>query len=108
MQPSRPVLAVLFVLLLGVATSVTPAGPGQGKVSEPSDGRWVAYTVAEDPQVAEDLNFDGDLSDDVLHIFDAATGATTNVALAVAVRLLEVERNWVAFGLPQGQGSAHA
>jgi len=144
-------------LLSSVAISAAPAGFDQAEVSEPSDGRRVAYTITEDPKVAEDLNgdgdsddrvlqvldtwggtvfnldlvpstgrdgvdifllegdllvwpvreslqgmdlnFDGDLSDDVLHVFDASTGSTTNVALAVEVLLLEVERNWVAFGV---------
>jgi hypothetical protein len=46
------------------------------------DGRY-AIPVAEAGQGGRDLNGDGDADDFVLHIFDASTGRTRNVNLAV-------------------------
>lgn len=44
----------------------------------------VAFLVGESAQSDTDLNGDGDASDDVLHVYDAAAGAIINTRLAVA------------------------
>jgi len=44
----------------------------------------IAFLVDESAQGGTDLNGDGDASDDVLHVYDATTGAIGNTALAVA------------------------
>ena len=44
----------------------------------------VAFLVGESAQGGIDLNGDGDASDDVLHVYDAADGAIINTRLAVA------------------------
>jgi hypothetical protein len=46
------------------------------------DGEMFAFPVAESSQGNSDLNGDGDTSDVVLHIHDAASGTTTNLELA--------------------------
>lgn len=48
------------------------------------EGNLVAFGVRESSEGASDLNADGDTDDDVLHVYDSATGVTTNTGLAVA------------------------
>ena len=54
----------------------TPVPPVAGKTI-------VAFLAGESAQGGTDLNADGDAVDDVLYIYDAGTGATTNTRLAV-------------------------
>ena len=54
----------------------TPVSPVIGKTV-------AAYLVGESAQGETDLNGDGDAGDDVLYVYDEATGATTNTRLAV-------------------------
>ena len=58
------------------------------------DGNLVAFYVDESSQ-GEDLNGDGDTSDDILHIYDHSTGETTNLGLSGFVRA--IDGNLVAF-----------
>ena len=64
------------------------------------DGRLVAFLVDESAQGGRDLNGDGDAGDLVLHVFDARTGKTTNVALASGA--FQLAGSLVAFRVPEG------
>jgi hypothetical protein len=57
-----------------------------GTVPVVGDG-LAAFAVSEGAQAGGDLNGDLDVNDDVLHVFDRATGVTTNTQLAVTSRL---------------------
>ena len=48
------------------------------------DGALVAFAVPEEDQGNTDLNGDGDRTDTVLHVYDARTGVTSNLGLAVS------------------------
>jgi hypothetical protein len=48
------------------------------------DGALVAFAVPEGDQGNTDLNGDGDTTDTVLHVYDARTGITSNLGLAVS------------------------
>jgi hypothetical protein len=65
------------------------------------EGGQVAITVDEVAQGERDLNGDGDARDDVLHLFDAATGGTVNVGLATHRFGLEAGR--VAFRVGEAE-----
>ena len=47
-----------------------------------TDGRWVVFRVFEFSQGNTDLNGDGDSVDNVIHVFDPATGTANNLLLA--------------------------
>jgi hypothetical protein len=54
------------------------------------DGGLIAFAVPESQQGSTDLNGDGDFDDEVLHVFETATGTTRNLGLASdALRLDE-------------------
>jgi hypothetical protein len=65
----------------------------------------VAIRVSESAQGASDLNNDGDTTDGVLHLYDAATGTTENVGLAAAPRVYDDGR-FVSFAIPEVEQSA--
>jgi hypothetical protein len=48
------------------------------------DGALVAFAVPEEDQGNTDLNGDGDRTDTVWHVYDARTGVTSNLGLAVS------------------------
>ena len=48
------------------------------------EGDLLAFSVREREQGSNDLNGDGDMLDSVFHLFDASTGATTNLGLALS------------------------
>ena len=48
------------------------------------DGALVAFAVPEEDQGNTDLNGDGDKTDTVLHVYNARTGVTSNLGLAVS------------------------
>ncbi|MDX2438468.1 MAG: hypothetical protein QNL88_15655 [Acidobacteriota bacterium] len=48
------------------------------------DGALVAFAVPEEDQGRTDLNGDGDKTDTVLHVYNARTGVTSNLGLAVS------------------------
>ena len=48
------------------------------------DGALVAFAVPEEDQGNTDLNGDGDKTDTVLHVYNARTGVTSNLRLAVS------------------------
>jgi len=48
------------------------------------DGALVAFAVPEEDQGNTDLNGDGDTTDAGLHVYDARTGVTSNLGLAVS------------------------
>ena len=60
------------------------------------DGNLVAFSVFEARQ-GTDLNGDGDTSDGVLHVHDAATSTTVNVGLAVSDDLAFLDGERMAF-----------
>jgi hypothetical protein len=60
------------------------------------EGGLAAFRVRESSQGDTDLNGDGDASDRVVHVFDAAAGITTNLGLA-AWAVTGVEGDLVAF-----------
>jgi hypothetical protein len=68
----------VFDAARGRTTNVGLASAGGGRL----DGTRLAFEVSEFRQGGSDLNGDGDVSDQVLHVFDAARGRTTNVGLA--------------------------
>ena len=57
-------------------------------------GNWLAYSVWESFS-GEDLNGDGDLSDNSVHVRDLSTGETTNLRLEG--RVLLISGNWLVF-----------
>ena len=61
----------------------------------------VVLMVDEGQQGGLDLNNDGDVGDDVLHVFDSTTKTTTN--LGFAVRDVRVDGDLVAFGVLESQ-----
>src|SRR5262249_25653334 len=67
-------------------------------------GNLVAFLVGEPGQGNRDLNGDGDASDPVPHVYDAATGTTTNLRLAA--QDFQVGDNLVASRVMEpGQGN---
>ncbi len=86
----------------GVLTNV-----GVAAQSAEIHGSSVAFGAWEDRQ-GTDLNGDGDTSDFVLHVYDASTGVTTNVGVAVGEHPnLSVFGSRVAFQVPEvEQGAA--
>jgi len=54
------------------------------------DGALVAFAVSEEDQGHTDLNSDGDMTDTVWHVYDARTGLTSNLGLAVSEWYLQV------------------
>ena len=69
----RSVLGPPFVIC-------TPVSPVVGRTI-------IAFLVGELAQSETDLNGDGDASDDVLHVYDAAAGAIINTRLAAALNV---------------------
>jgi hypothetical protein len=49
-----------------------------------NDGRWIAFLMGERQQGGRDLNGDGDAADEVLHVYDSASGQIRNASLAAA------------------------
>lgn len=72
----------------GTATNVGLAASADSRF----DGRRVAFGVREAAEGNVDLNGDGDAVDTVLHVYDTATGTTTNVGLAAAAFQLDGSR----------------
>jgi hypothetical protein len=67
-------------------------------------GELQALRVPEEGQAGTDLNGDGDLFDEVLHVFDFATGRSTSLGLDCTA--FAVGGNLVAFGVQEeGQGA---
>ena len=64
------------------------------------DGNWFAMGVSESFQGYTDLNGDGDIWDDVLHVVDLSSGRIVNVGVATA--LIQVENNLVLFRVFEG------
>jgi hypothetical protein len=65
------------------------------------DERWLAFAVHEGSQAATDLNGDGDTFDDlVLHVYNLATGTTTNLGLDASGGFVLDER-WLAFAVDE-------
>jgi hypothetical protein len=60
------------------------------------DGPRVIFAVPENLQ-AEDLNGDGDMLDSVLHVYNSLSGITTNLALGIAIRTIQVAEDVVVF-----------
>ena len=55
---------------------------GQDATLGDMQGEWLAYEVEEADQGEIDLNGDGDIDDDVVHVHHLPTGTTTNLGLA--------------------------
>jgi len=66
-------------------------------------GDTLAFPVIEAFQGRTDLNGDGDLFDDVLHLFDAATGITTNLGVPTWRHpdQIQFRTNALAVGVPE-------
>jgi hypothetical protein len=47
-----------------------------------NDGRWIAFLMGERQQGGRDLNGDGDATDEVLQVYDSASGQMRNASLA--------------------------
>lgn len=92
----RFLLAISLTTLAPVATDAQVTNLRLAGASLPTvNGNLVAFLVSESFQGA-DLNGDGDTDDDVVHVYNATTGITTNLALASSGNL-EVSGNLVAF-----------
>lgn len=61
-----------------------------------ADGATVAFVVMEARQGNQDLNRDGDLRDEVLHVYDQATGKSSNVGMDASEGIV-VRQGSVAF-----------
>jgi len=68
----------LFDVTTGTTTNLGHAVVGQYRL----DDNLLAFVVDESRQGSTDLNGDGDTNDQVVHLFDATTGSTTNLGLA--------------------------
>ncbi len=100
---SDPVLHV-FDAATGMTTNVELAFSTLGNF----DGGRVAFAVSESGQGGTILNGDGDTNDNVLHVFDAATGTTTNLGLAASFGRIVVDGTLVAFLVSEsGQGGTN-
>jgi len=64
------------------ASTGTTTNLGLASSIPDNDGNLVTFDVRESAQGNADLNGDGDSNDRVVHVFDAATGITTNLGLA--------------------------
>ncbi len=82
----------LYRASTGVLTNVGLDAAG-GLVSSDTH---VAFAVSEGNQGASDRNGDGDALDTVLHLVDAATGATTNLGAATLSLQFQLDSNLVA------------
>ncbi len=79
--------------------SGTVTNIGLSAIIHPVSGNSVALAVRESDQGSTDLNGDGDTGDDVLHIYDAETGITTNFGVDIAFSsLLKTSESLIAFG----------
>ncbi|MBI3843609.1 MAG: hypothetical protein HY292_03120 [Planctomycetes bacterium] len=66
-----------------------------------------AWTVCERWQGNADLNGDGDVSDNVVHVFDTVMGTITNLGVANSQFGLAASGDWLAFAVNEGeQGGA--
>ena len=84
--------SVYFALILLIAITLSGleysfASTANIELASQSDpvqvGTLTFFEVSESKQGNMDLNGDGDTNDDVLHMFDAETGVTTNLGFAV-------------------------
>lgn len=111
------VLALVgFPLIGNGASDPAPSQPGpiNLRLATPSPpfplvgtGNLVVFQVNESRQGHGDLNGDGDTGDDVLHLFDAATGTITNLGLASPGQNVAADGNLVAFTVSESeQGNA--
>jgi len=67
-----------------------------------ASGQAAAFAVSEAALNGSDLNGDGDALDEVLHVYDRASGRTTNLGLAIDPgRGLIVGDQWVAFSVSE-------
>ncbi len=89
----------LFNVRTGVITNV-----GLAAILGSLDRNWATLVVREENQAATDLNGDGDTDDRVLHVFNLATGAITNVGLAV--QSFQLDKGRVAFTVPESNQAA--
>ena len=87
----------------GETTNLGIAGSGSTTFS----GNWLAFAVRESYQ-GEDLNGDGDMEDNVVHVRDLRAGATTNLGLDNPCEdycELALSDKWLAFEVSEdGQG----
>lgn len=97
-------ICVLAALAIGVGGA--EAAPIEGVVnlgypagSAGVSGDLVAFDVSERDHGGLDLNGDGDASDPVLFVHDAATGLTTNLRLAPFFGGFQVRDRLLGFGV---------
>ncbi|MBW3540207.1 MAG: hypothetical protein KY476_08050 [Planctomycetes bacterium] len=86
------------VLHIYDASAGTTSNLGLSSVEIQLDGNLLAFSVSEAGQGGTDLNGDGNAFDNVLHVFDASTGTTTNLGLDTDRRFL-LDGNLLTFGV---------
>ena len=79
----------LYDISEGETTALNAAG-----LPEDFNERWIAYRVLE-RFGGEDLNGDGDLLDEVLHVYDFELGRASNLALAVRFQSTNLSGDWL-------------
>ena len=83
----------LFDVATGTITNVGRDASGGSVVS----GAFVAFGVHKGREGNVDLNGDGDASDIVMHVYDMAAGAVTNLELATSALEFDLDGDLLAF-----------
>lgn len=67
-----------------------------GSVDLVRSGSWMAFKVRESTQGNEDLNGDGDVLDEVYHLYDLSIHTSTNLRLAAGCGGIEISGHWLS------------
>ena len=89
----------LFNVRTGVITNV-----GLAAILGSLDRNWATLVVREENQAATDLNGDGDTDDRVLHLFNAKTGAVTNLGFDIS--RVFIDNKWIVFEVREANQAA--
>lgn len=65
------------------------------------DGKLLAFTVSESNQGGTDLNSDGDVTDDVVHVFDGRSSTVVNLRFDNYLSGFPLDGNLLAFSVPE-------
>lgn len=108
---TRPwLLGGIAALLLSMPSQAQTQGRNLRLASQSNPhlaGNDALFTVSESDQNSQDLNGDGDISDQVVHFYDGGRDRTTNLRRASDLGPPRLSRELAAFSVPEsGQGNA--